>query len=220
MSEHRPCIDAFALGDYQTNCYIVTVPDSHQPEHCWVVDCGLDPEPMLDHIARHRLQPQALLLTHCHLDHIAGIDALLSRFGSMPIYAHRAEAEWNGDPMLNLSALAGRPITVTAPDHLLDGGETMELLGTNWQVIHTPGHSPGGVCFVHEPSQQAIVGDTLFAGSIGRMDFPTSNADDLRRSIHDVIMHWPDDMTIYPGHGPQSTIGQERQSNPFVVQGF
>ena len=85
--------------------------------------------------------------------------------------------------------------------------------------MHTPGHSPGGACFIHDESKQAIVGDTLFAGSIGRFDFPTSNPEDLRASIKRIMM-LPDDMTIYPGHGPQTTIGKERRSNPFVIQGF
>ena len=87
-------------------------------------------------------------------------------------------------------------------------------------VFYTPGHSPGGVLFIHDPSNQAIVGDTLFAGSIGRMDFPSSDPEAFRRSILEVVMGLPDDMTVHPGHGPATTIGHERTTNPFVVQGF
>ena len=122
--------------------------------------------------------------------------------------------------MLNLSGLAGRPVTASPPTETLTDGQTLTLSDSTWRVVHTPGHSPGSVCFIHDESNQAIVGDTLFAGSIGRHDFPTSNVDDLRNSIQKTIMSLPDDMMVYPGHGPSTTIGRERQSNPFVVHGF
>lgn len=220
MRESTPDIRPFVLGDFQTNCFVVTVPEGDDPRACWIVDCGYDPGPMLDAIERDQLQPQAILLSHCHSDHIAGVDRALSRFGDLPIHVHRAERDWCANPILNLSAMLDEPVSVTSPTELLDGGETLRLGGTSWRVLHTPGHSPGGVCFVHEPSQQAIVGDTLFAGSIGRIDFPTSDVDAMRRTIHETLMGLPDAMTIFPGHGPQSTIGRERKTNPFVVSGF
>ncbi|HRP64403.1 MAG TPA: MBL fold metallo-hydrolase, partial [Phycisphaerales bacterium] len=108
----------------------------------------------------------------------------------------------------------------TRPDHLLKGGETLELAGTHWRVLHTPGHSPGGVCYVNDESRQALVGDVLFAGSIGRVDFPTSNPAAMRRTLREVMMNLPDDLTIYPGHGPATTIGRERRSNPYIIGGF
>lgn len=215
-----PNIETFVLGDYQTNCFVVTPGPPAAGTPCWLVDCGFDSRAMLDFVRRHELDARALLLTHCHPDHIAGVDEALTVLGRLPIYAHRAEAEWNSDPMLNMSSMIGIPISVTAPDHLLDGGETLDLAGTSWRVVHTPGHSPGGVCFIHDASKQAIVGDTLFAGSIGRIDFPNSDPDAMRRTIQDVIMQWPDDMAVLPGHGPATTVGDERRRNPFVVQGF
>ena len=122
--------------------------------------------------------------------------------------------------MLNLAAMMGVDLRVTEPDHQLADGDTLTLNDTLWRVVHAPGHSPGGVLFIHDESNQAIVGDTLFAGGIGRFDFPTSNVDDLRRTIQDVLMALPDDMVIHPGHGPSTTIGAERRTNPFVVKGF
>ncbi|MHC4992678.1 MAG: MBL fold metallo-hydrolase [Planctomycetota bacterium] len=188
-----PVINSFVLGDYQTNCFVVRP----QPEatRCWIVDCGFEPAAMLDWIVERSLTPVALLLTHCHSDHIAGVDEAIARFGAMPMYVHEAEAGFCSDPMLNLSALT-------------------------WRVLHSPGHSPGGVLFVHDASHQAIVGDTIFAGSIGRHDFPTSNVGDLRCSVAEVVMSLPDETTLFPGHGPSTTVGRERATNPFVLYGF
>ncbi|MCZ6835914.1 MAG: MBL fold metallo-hydrolase [Planctomycetota bacterium] len=212
-----PDINTFILGDYQTNCFVITQSGTRD---CWIVDCGYQPGVMLEYIDTEKLTPKGILLTHCHSDHIAGVDELLSRFGSMPIYAHEAESRFCSDPMLNLSGMVGQPVTCTDPDHLLKGGETLDLLGESWRVVHTPGHSPGGVLYIHDASQQALAGDTLFAGSIGRFDFPTSNAQDLEHSVLEVMMALPDTLTIHPGHGPTTTIGQERQTNPYVVNGF
>jgi hydroxyacylglutathione hydrolase len=222
LAVSHPKISTFVLGDYQTNCYVVSPtlgPAGNGLQPCWIVDCGLEPDEMLDWIADNRLQPRGLVLTHSHLDHIAGVDRALSRFGAMPLYIHRAEAGFCSDPMLNLSALIGLDISCTEPDHILNDGDQIDMVGTTWRVMHTPGHSPGGICLIHDESRQALVGDTLFAGSIGRFDFPTSSADDLRRSIAR-IMELSDDFTVHPGHGPSTTIGGERRTNPYVIGGF
>ncbi len=208
-------ITPFVLGDYQTNCYIVTSGDD-----CWVVDCGYEPEELIKYIETNSLKPSAILLTHCHADHIAGLDQLRSAIGNVHVMCHESESTWNMNPMLNLSGLAGMPVTAEPPDGFLTPGKQITLGDSTWDVLHAPGHSPGSICFIQSDTNQAIVGDTLFAGSIGRHDFPTSNVDDLRHSIGEVLMKLPDEMTIYPGHGPSSTIGHERVTNPFVVNGF
>lgn len=210
-------IDTYALGDWQTNCYVVSVPPARE---CWIVDCGMQPKKMLDAIEREKLQPVGLLLTHAHLDHIAGVDEALARFGPLPMWIHEAEAGWCSEPLLNLSALAGLRVRVTEPQHLLKGGEVLELGASRWRVLHTPGHSPGGVCYVCDEAKVALVGDVLFAGSIGRIDFPTSDPASMARSLRDVMLKLPDDITIYPGHGPSSTIGRERRSNPYLAPGI
>lgn len=217
----KPHIQSFVLGPYQTNCFVVTVPDSpSNPEHCWIVDCGFQPQAMLDYIEQKKLKPIRLLLTHAHSDHIAGVDAALAKFGPMPMHIHEGEKNFCSDPMLNLSALIPPAVTCKEPDHYLKDGDTLELHGTTWRVVHAPGHSPGCALFIHDESKQAIAGDTLFAGSIGRHDFPTSDHAAMRNSIFNVIMALPDDLTIHPGHGPSTTIGRERKTNPVVVQGF
>ena len=205
----------FVLGDFQTNCHVITSGDE-----CWVVDCGYSPEPLIEYLKNENLQPTSILLTHCHADHIAGLDELRGAIGEVPIYCHPIEKSWNTDPTLNLSGFAGMPITVCAPDMELQDGDSLTLGNSTWRVVHTPGHSPGSVCLINDEAKQAIVGDTLFAGSIGRHDFPTSNVEDLRHTIAHVLMQLPDDVHIYPGHGPASTIGQERATNPFVIHGF
>ena len=208
-------ITPFVLGDFQTNCHVVT-----EGEDCWVVDCGYSPEALIQFLAEEALQPSSILLTHCHADHIAGLDKLRAAVGRVPVYCHPVEKEWNMNATLNLSEFGGMPVTVSAPDGELNEGEDLSLGESTWRVIHTPGHSPGSLCFINDKANIAIVGDTLFAGSIGRHDFPTSDVADLRHSIAHVLMALPDEMQIYPGHGPSSTIGHERATNPFVLNGF
>lgn len=207
-----PVITPIVLGDFMTSCHVVHVPGQTS---CWIVDVGAEPQDLIDHVIDTGLEPEAVLLTHCHADHIAGLDAVLSRW-PVPVWVHPAEAGWCSDPMLNLSAMLAMPVTCSEPGHHFADEQVMTLSGTSWRVAHVPGHSPGSVMFVHDESEQAIVGDTLFAGSIGRYDFPTSDAAALRRSIMTTILSLPDATRVYPGHGPATTIGEERRTNPFV----
>jgi hydroxyacylglutathione hydrolase len=207
-----PIVEGFALGDFQTNCYLIR-PDASS-KRAWIADVGFDPGALLDRAAAFKIE--AIVLTHCHVDHIAGLFEARTRLGPVPIFVHGAEAGWLTDPMLNLSAAMGLSVTGPEPDRLLAGGEDLELCGQVWKVLETPGHSPGGITLLHEPSHQAIVGDALFAGSIGRTDFPGSNFEILASSIREKLYPLPDETIVYPGHGPMTTIGAEKSSNPFV----
>lgn len=210
---HAPILEAYVLGPFATNCYLVRTQDSRG---CWIVDPGLNPTPVIARVRDLNLSPRAVVLTHAHVDHIAGVDSVLRAFPGTPVLLHEAEREWTSDPRLNLSILSGMEVTCHGPDRLLRDGDALTLDGLEWSVLHTPGHSPGGVTLHHAPSHTAIVGDSLFAGSIGRTDFPGSDFATLERSIRERLYTLPDPTSIHPGHGPESTIGRERRSNPFV----
>jgi len=209
----KPTISTCTLGPWETNCYVVSLPDA--PE-CWIVDVGFDPDPMIRLVRERGLHPVRIILTHAHLDHIAGVRPLLEELGPVPLAIHQAEASFLLDPDLNLSSYVEMNVTAPPADELLHDGQTLSLGPTEWSVLHTPGHSPGGITLSHAPSRQALVGDTLFADSIGRSDFPTSDGEQLLRSIREKLLTLPDETRIYPGHGPQTTIGRERKHNPFL----
>lgn len=211
-------IECFCLGDWQTNCYVVHAADvvGTQSSACWIIDAGFEPESMLDYITERKLDPRAVVLTHAHVDHIAGLAEIHAAFPRLPILIHRDEAIFLTDPQLNLSAWLGEPIVAPAATGFLEPGRTITLADHIFEVRHTPGHSPGGVTLYHEASQVAIVGDALFAGSIGRTDFPTSDHATLIAAIHSQLMSLPDAVRVLPGHGPATTIGRERRGNPFL----
>lgn len=216
---HGVQIQGFALGPFATNCYVIHVPPDPA---CWIIDASFEPDPLIAYVREHNLTPERIILTHAHIDHIAGLDLVRRAFPTgpdgqpVPVIIHEDEASWLTDPVLNLSASHGELIMTKPAEETFKGGETLSLAGTDWRVLHTPGHSPGGITLVHDESHSAIVGDTLFAGSIGRFDFPTSNEADLFNSIRDVLYALPDETIAYPGHGPTTTIGHEKRSNPFV----
>jgi len=211
-----PTIQRFVLGDFQTNCYIITQGEPEPGKPCWAIDCGYNPGSMLDAIDEQELRVDALILTHAHADHIAGVSELRSRHPECPILLHEAEEDWLNDPMLNLSANIGLSVTAPNATRLLHGGEALQLQDMTWHVRHTPGHSPGGISLIHTESGTAMVGDTLFAGSVGRSDFPGSSMDTLTRSIHTQLYTLDPKTVCCPGHGPATTIEREMATNPFV----
>ena len=205
-------IASFSLSDWMTNCYVLSAQDS---KGCWIIDAGFEPEPLIEHVKRNELEPQQVILTHGHVDHIAGVSALRAFWPGVPILIHEAEEAFLADPMLNLSAALGGSVVAPDATATLTAGQELDLDGIPFEVRHTPGHSPGGVALYQKDEQLVFVGDTLFAGSVGRHDFPTSDGAQLLESIRTQLLTLPDETEVLSGHGPNTTIGEERKHNPF-----
>lgn len=207
-------VDRLVLGEFENNCYIVRNNDS--ATECLVIDTALDVRELPAFLDQHKLSPVAVILTHGHIDHIAGVNALRKKFPSILIYIHKLDAEMLDDAAGNLSIMAGSSFTAGKADRLIDEGDTIDKAGIRLRVIHTPGHTPGGICLYAEKDGVIFVGDTLFAGSIGRTDFPNGDMKQLLEGIKLKLLTLPEDTIAYPGHGPETTIGREKADNPFL----
>ncbi len=206
-------VECFPLGPFATNCYVVSEDGA---AGCWIVDASFSPGALVDYVRGAGLRPELIVLTHAHLDHIAGLDELREEFPGVPAVIHEAEKLFLEDAALNLSAGYGFPVSVRAAERTVRGGEVLMLGGSSWKVLHTPGHSPGGITLYCAEAGIALVGDTLFHESVGRFDFPTSDEGDLKRSIREVLYALPEETRVLPGHGEETTVGHEKMGNPFV----
>lgn len=204
-------IDRITLGIYGTNCYFIYRTDT---KDAIVVDPADSGDFIFDELTKKGLSLKAILLTHGHFDHIYGVASLKEKSG-VPVYAFEAEAGLLGDTDMNLSASFGRKVTVV-PDVLLKDGEETDIFGLRFRTIHTPGHTVGSACFYFEEASALIAGDTLFAESVGRTDFPTGSMSRIVRSITEKLMVLPNNVKVYPGHGDYTSIGYERDYNPYI----
>jgi glyoxylase-like metal-dependent hydrolase (beta-lactamase superfamily II) len=160
--------------------------------------------------------PGALILTHTHWDHTGNVAELKEIFPEMLVYVHPEDEYRLTDPMAHTIWKLPFEITGATPDRYLHHGDTFALEGICFEVLHTPGHTEGGICLYDATNRIIFAGDTLFAGSVGRTDLPGGSWDILLASINRHLLSLPDETRVYPGHGPTTTIGEERRSNPFL----
>lgn len=219
----QPIIETFTLGPFATNCYIVYPGTLGEPPApgtpCWLIDASFNPAPIIERVERLGLTPTLIYLTHAHVDHIAGLQELRDAFPGVPVAIHAAEAAWLSSPTLNRSANFGLPMAFDPPEHQPAHSDILELAGMPFRVVHVPGHSPGSTGLIWLNGQgggEAIVGDALFAGSVGRTDLPEGNHAQLLDAIQAHLYTLPDAVRAWPGHGPPTTIGREALTNPFV----
>jgi hydroxyacylglutathione hydrolase len=208
-------IAQFTFNPFSENTYLLY----DETKECVIVDPGMTDEDedsiLFDFIRDENLNPVMVLNTHCHIDHILGNSSSCLRY-NIPLYAHEKDL-----PTLERGGAASLMWNIPyrlspQPDHFLNEDVDIKFGNTVLSVLFTPGHAPGHVVFIHHVDKVIIGGDVLFRGSVGRVDLPGCNAADLTHSIQQKLYTLPDDYVVYPGHGPETTIGEEKQNNMFV----
>jgi glyoxylase-like metal-dependent hydrolase (beta-lactamase superfamily II) len=202
-------IRSLALGPMQANCYLL---ECEKTNSAVVIDPGGDTEEILNLIKKGNLELKAIINTHGHIDHIASNNDL-KKNSSAKLYIHKADADMITNPQKNLSFFIGEPFISVSADILLNDGDIIDIGEISLKVRHTPGHSSGSICLIADGV--IFTGDLLFAGSIGRYDFPGSSYDQIMLSLK-MIMELDNDIIVYSGHGPKTTIGEEKENNPFL----
>lgn len=207
-------VRAFTGGAFAENGYLVACAETGAAV---VVDPGACAGRIMASVAAEGMKPEAVLLTHAHLDHIEGVHLVREAFPGIPIWLHPDDLEiYRALP--KYAAAFGVPVhPQPEPDRELVPGEPFTFGACSFDVRFAPGHAPGHVIFVSEEAGVALVGDVVFQGSIGRTDLPGGDYATLMTSLRDEILTLPDDMTLHPGHGPATTVGMERMANPFLV---
>jgi glyoxylase-like metal-dependent hydrolase (beta-lactamase superfamily II) len=205
-----PVVDSYPIGRAQTNCHLVRV--SRTAPEAVVVDPGGEAAALRLELARMGTRCAAILVTHTHWDHLGGVADLAEGTGA-PVYAPELEAPVLEDPEAFYPGMGVRPY---APDVRLSGGEMLTLAGLELETLTVPGHSPGHLAFHSDGA--LLSGDVLFAGSVGRADIPFADWDALVESITMLMERFPPETTVYPGHGPPTTLGAELARNPFLAE--
>jgi len=201
----------FRLGVLDTNCYLVWCPET---KHAVLIDPGESPEPALAEASSLGLEIDCVVATHGHFDHVMGVDAVWQQ-ADVPFLLHHADHAMALAPSAQAEFVLGRPVPSVCPTGGLEDGQVIEFGRCRLRVIHTPGHTQGGVCL--SADVMVFTGDTLFCGSVGRTDFEGGDWAQLVASIRDRLLPLPDAMRVLPGHGQETSIGDERTSNPFLA---
>lgn len=232
MSDAVPAFDAISqglihitipVGMLQCNCTIIGDPSTRE---ALVIDPGDEVTRILELLGRHRLTVKAIVSTHAHIDHVGGLSKLRQYTGA-PILMHRDDLPLYQGMEVQAAFLGVPTPEITDVDQLLKEGDSLRWGSFEANVLHTPGHTPGSVCLylpkdsgsITIPAPRLFAGDTLFAGSIGRTDLWGGSMDQITHSIRGKLMKLPDETVVHPGHGPLTSIGQERETNPFLIHG-
>jgi glyoxylase-like metal-dependent hydrolase (beta-lactamase superfamily II) len=209
-------LESFPVGPLHCNCTILGDEVTHE---ALVVDPGDNIPEILSRLQKHGLTLRQIVITHAHIDHVGGA-ALLRKATGAPVFLNQKDLGLLGMMEMQAGWLGVPTPEVAPPDASADDGLSIGLATLPAEVLHTPGHTPGSIC-LHFPAQHLLLaGDTLFAGSIGRTDLPGGDGRQILRSLRERLVVLPDATRVLPGHGPETTIGEEKQSNPFLQPGF
>jgi hydroxyacylglutathione hydrolase len=205
-------LEGLALGPYQSNCYII---GSEKTRRCIVLDPGDEGEAILEALKQAKLTVALIVISHGHIDHVSALKTVKEGTGA-PFAIHEAEKATFASVLKRISGQIGvdSAEALLKPDRLLKEGDSVDVDDLHFTVIHTPGHTPGGLCLLGHGV--VFTGDTLFYYGIGRTDFPGGSTATLMKSLREKLMALPDETVVYPGHGPSTTMGKERRGNPFL----
>ena len=209
-------LESFPVGPLRCNCTILGDEVTHEAV---VVDPGDNIPQILSRLQKHRLTLRQIVLTHAHIDHVGGA-ALLKNATGAPVFLNQRDLGLLGTMEMQAGWLGVPTPKVASPDASADDGLTVGIATLPAEVMHTPGQTPGSICLLFPQQHLLLAGDTLFAGSIGRTDLPGGDGRQILRSLRDRLLVLPDTTRVLPGHGPETTIGEEKQSNPFLQPNF
>jgi hydroxyacylglutathione hydrolase len=209
-------LETFPVGPLRCNCTILGDELTHE---AIVVDPGDNLPEILSRLQKHGLTLRQIVVTHAHIDHVGGA-ALLKKVTGAPVFLNKQDLDLLSAMEMQAGWLGVPTPEVAPPDASADDGTEVGLAALPAEVIHTPGHTPGSICLLFPEQNLLLAGDTLFAGSIGRTDLPGGDGRQILRSLRERLLVLPDTTRVLPGHGPETTIGDERQSNPFLQPGF